>query len=66
MDSKLDSLKRSLTNAGRSVTRTPLGRQMAIGAGIGAVIAVPVPFVGFLTGAIVGAGIAAVRYAAKG
>lgn len=39
--------------------RDDLGASMAKGAVIGAVIALPVPFIGPLTGAIVGAGIAA-------
>lgn len=33
-----------------------LGKKMAIAAGIGAVIAIPVPFVGPVIGAIAGAG----------
>ncbi|CAN5595432.1 hypothetical protein BH10PSE14_BH10PSE14_42590 [soil metagenome] len=36
-----------------------LGKRMAKGAAIGAVAAIPIPFVGPITGAIVGAGIAA-------
>jgi hypothetical protein len=39
--------------------RDDLGASIAKGAAIGAVIALPVPFIGPLTGAIVGAGIAA-------
>lgn len=39
--------------------RGALGARMAKGAAIGAVAALPIPFVGPITGAIVGAGIAA-------
>lgn len=65
MNPKLERISQAVTEGVRSVTKTPLGRHMAIGAGIGAVVAVPVPFVGFLTGAILGAGIAAFRYTTR-
>jgi hypothetical protein len=40
-------------------TDSTLGASMAKGAAIGAVAALPIPFIGPITGAIVGAGIAA-------
>ncbi|MEG3147480.1 zinc ribbon domain-containing protein [Sphingomonas sp. RT2P30] len=43
-----------------------LGARMAKGAAIGAVAAIPIPFVGPITGAIVGAGIAAYTKLSKG
>ncbi|WP_374129727.1 hypothetical protein [Sphingomonas sp. 28-62-20] len=39
-----------------TVDEKALRRKMAIGAGIGAVIAIPVPFVGPIFGALAGAG----------
>ncbi len=42
-----------------TTSNSTLGASMAKGAAIGAVAALPIPFVGPITGAIVGAGIAA-------
>lgn len=42
-----------------------LGASIAKGAAIGAVAAIPIPFVGPITGAVVGAGIAAYRKLSK-
>lgn len=41
----------------REMLDNPVAKRTAIGAGIGALIAIPVPFVGPLFGAVVGAGI---------
>ncbi len=41
--------------------RDSLGASMAKGAAIGAVVAIPVPFIGSIAGAIVGAGVAAFK-----
>ena len=41
-------------------------KKIAIGAGVGALIAIPVPFVGPIAGAIVGGAIVAVRKLNKG
>jgi hypothetical protein len=46
--------------------RNDLGASIAKGAAIGAVVALPVPFIGPLTGAIVGAGIAAYNKLSRG
>jgi hypothetical protein len=43
----------------RATSDSTLGASIAKGAAIGAVAALPIPFVGQITGAIVGAGIAA-------
>jgi hypothetical protein len=50
----------------KTALKSDLGKKMAAGAGIGAVIAVPIPFVGPAVGAVVGAGIVAFRRLTKG
>ena len=56
-----DDLRAARTFAEDARHRAPstLGARMAKGAAIGAVAALPIPFIGPITGAIVGAGIAA-------
>ena len=41
--------------------RDSLGTSMAKGAAVGALVAIPVPFIGSIAGAIVGAGVAAYK-----
>ena len=43
------------------VLKSDLGTTMAKGAAIGALISIPVPFVGLIGGAVVGAGVAAYK-----
>ena len=50
-----------IKNATRPVLTSPTGRKVAAGAALGAVAAVAVPFVSIGVGALVGAGIAALR-----
>lgn len=50
-----------VVGAGRSAIKSKLGKEMAVGAAAGAVIALPIPFVGPLTGAAIGAGIVAYK-----
>ncbi|MES1974325.1 MAG: hypothetical protein V4472_17855 [Pseudomonadota bacterium] len=45
--------------------RGDLGSSMAKGAMIGAVVAIPVPFIGPIAGAVVGAGVAAYKTLSK-
>jgi len=45
----------------KAALKSDLGKKMAAGAGLGALIAVPIPFVGPAVGAVVGAGIVAFR-----
>ena len=42
---------------GRIILETPLAKRTAIAAAIGAVVAIPLPFIGPILGAIVGGGI---------
>jgi len=44
-----------------AVAKSDLGTSMAKGAAIGALISIPVPFVGLIGGAVVGAGVAAYK-----
>lgn len=55
------------TAAERTKTAIPneLGRNMAVGAAAGAVLALPIPFIGSLFGAVVGAGIGYLRTVTK-
>lgn len=46
-----------VVDAGRSALKTRLGKEMAIGAAAGAVIAIPIPIIGPLAGAAIGSGI---------
>ena len=50
-----------IKNATRPVLTSPTGKKVAAGAALGAVAAVAVPFVSIGVGALVGAGIAALR-----
>lgn len=52
-------------DAGKSALSTKLGKEVAVGAALGAVVALPLPFIGPIAGAIVGAGIAWIRNASK-
>jgi hypothetical protein len=54
---KAKSVADEAVETSRNVLQTELGKNMAVAAGIGAVIAIPVPFIGPLFGAIVGAGV---------
>ncbi len=63
---------RFCSRCGASMTATPadrprgdLGSSMAKGAMIGAVVAIPVPFIGPIAGAVVGAGVAAYKTLSK-
>lgn len=49
----------------KSAVKSDLGKKMLAGAGIGAVVALPLPFVGPAIGAVVGAGIVAFRRLTK-
>lgn len=53
-------------SAGKSAMNTKMGKEMAVGAAIGAVIAIPVPFIGPMVGAVAGAGIAWFRARSRG
>jgi hypothetical protein len=44
-----------------AAVKSDLGTSMAKGAAIGALISIPVPFVGLIGGAVVGAGVAAYK-----
>ena len=46
-----------ITERGTAMLENPVAKRTAIGAGIGALVAIPVPFVGPIFGAMVGAGI---------
>ena len=52
--------------AGKSAIKTRMGKEMAVGAALGAVVAIPVPFVGPVIGAALGAGIAWFRARSRG
>jgi hypothetical protein len=54
---KAKSVADDVVGTGRNVLQTELGKAMAVGAGIGAVVAIPIPFIGPVFGALVGAGI---------
>lgn len=45
----------------KAALKSDLGKKMAAGAGVGALLAVPIPFVGPAVGAVVGAGIVAFK-----
>lgn len=50
-----------IKNASRPVLTSPTGKKVAAGAALGAVAAVAIPFVSIGVGALVGAGVAALR-----
>jgi uncharacterized membrane protein YvbJ len=47
---------RQIDETGRSALKSDLGKKMAAGAAIGAVAAAAIPFIGWATGAVAGAG----------
>jgi len=49
-----------------TAVKSDLGSSMAKGAAIGALISIPVPFVGLIGGAVVGAGVAAYKKLTEG
>ena len=48
---------RGAASVGQAAIKSKLGKEIAIGAGIGAALAIPVPFIGPLGGAVVGTGV---------
>jgi hypothetical protein len=62
---KVSDLAGGAADAGKSALATKRGKEVAVGAALGAVIAIPLPFVGPIVGAAIGAGIAWIRNASK-
>jgi hypothetical protein len=58
-------LARDANEAAKAKITNPLARNMAIGAAAGAVVALPLPFIGPFLGAIVGGGIGYLRTVTK-
>jgi hypothetical protein len=52
---------REARETGKAALRSKTGQRMAAGAALGAVAAAAVPFIGWATGAVLGAGIVAYR-----
>jgi hypothetical protein len=52
-------------SAGKAILKTEIGKAMAIGAGAGALIAIPIPFVGPIFGAALGAAAGYLRVITK-
>ena len=65
-DATLDAARAALSRARTGTPAPGLGDAMARGAAIGAVASLPIPFVGLLGGALVGAGVAAYDRLSRG
>jgi hypothetical protein len=54
-----------IVEGGTDLVTSPLGKRMAAGAAVGALVAAPLPIVGWVAGATVGAGLVAFRQITK-
>lgn len=54
-----------IIEGGAELATSDLGKKMAAGAAVGALVALPVPIVGWAAGAVVGAGLVAFRQISK-
>ncbi|MBB6124384.1 hypothetical protein [Sphingobium subterraneum] len=51
-----------LMDVGRTLSKNPFAKKVAAGAAIGAAVAIPVPIIGWATGAVIGGGIVAYKH----
>ena len=54
-----------IVEGGTELVSSPLGKRMAAGAAVGALVAAPLPIIGWAAGATVGAGLVAFRQITK-
>ena len=54
-----------MIEGGNELVTSKLGKKMAAGAAVGALVAAPIPIVGWVTGATIGAGLVAFRQITK-